>query len=279
MPNQEQPKIPKESAHETWRKLCNDVTEAMKVHTRPFVLPLSTESEREVRQVGTGSFLCWKGSTVLLTCEHVSSEGPLNLSSHGSDDVFAATQPFVDEKSLDAAFVPVGDAEWAACKHDAQAIPAERFAAKHMPSHSEELFFFHGFAGENSHYAFGTLESSASAYVTQQSADAMEDDRIFELLWEPQQTTFVESTPMEVRKAVRFANPGGFSGSLVWNTRYMEVTSFGQKWTPDCALVSGLLRRWDTNTKTLLVVRVEHLRNWLDAMVPSVIRSTDWAHN
>lgn len=268
MPHQEQTTTPNECSQEVWRKLCNDVAEAMKVHTRPFVSPLSTETVREVRQVGTGSFLCWKGSRVLLTCAHVSAKGPLNFSFHGSENVFAATQPFVDEKSLDAGFVAVSDAEWAACKHDAQAISAEHFAEKHMLSNSMELFFFHGFAGENSHYAFDTLESGASGYVTQQSADAMEDDRIFELLWDPQQTTYVESTPMEVLKAMRFTNPGGFSGSLVWNTRFLEVTSSGQQWTPDCALVSGLLLRWDTSTKTLLVARVEHLRNWLDVAVP-----------
>ncbi|MCR8959867.1 hypothetical protein M0765_019640 [Variovorax sp. S2] len=146
-------------------------------------------------------------------------------------------------------------------------IPTDRIAEKHQSARPEELFFFHGFAGENSRYAFGILESAASAYVTQQSADAVEDGRIFELLWEPQQTSWVESTSVEIRRAVRLDDAGGFSGSLVWNTRYLEAKAAGQLWTPDWAVVSGLLKRWDTGTKTLLVTRVEHVRSWLGAVM------------
>lgn len=131
-----------QAAREAWRKLCNQVTEAMKDHTRPFISPLSTETERDVRQVGTGSFLHWAGGTVLLTCEHVSAEGPINFSFHSSDNVLAITRPFVADKSLDAACVPVSDAAWASCSHQAQVIPAERVAAKHQSARPEELFFF-----------------------------------------------------------------------------------------------------------------------------------------
>ena len=246
---------------------CDYVTESMKAHTRAFVSPLSTENEREVRHVGTGSFLCLGARRMLLTCEHVATEGPINFSLHGSGNVFSATSPFCEEKLLDVAFVPVSDAVWAACEHEAKGIPAERVAGKHQPSCREEMFFFHGFAGENSHYGFGTMESTASAYVTQQSADALEEGRIFELFWEPQETTFVESASVEVRKTVRITDPGGFSGSIVWNTRYREVTLAGQCWTPQHAVISGLLKRWDTATKTLLVTRIEHLRDFLQAAV------------
>lgn len=54
------------------------------------------------------------------------------------------------------------------------------------------------------------------------------------------------------------------SGSLVWNTRYLETRESGRNWSPDDAVVTGLLRRWDEKTKTLLVYRVEHVRTWLD---------------
>ncbi|MCR8959866.1 hypothetical protein M0765_019635 [Variovorax sp. S2] len=99
MANQDFDDIAHQAAREAWQRQCNDVTEAMKVHTRPFVVPLSTEDEREVRHVGTGSFLRWNGSVVLLTCEHVAAQRPTNLSFHGSDDVFSVGQPFVDEKN------------------------------------------------------------------------------------------------------------------------------------------------------------------------------------
>jgi len=255
-----------EAVHEKWLSQCSQVTEEMKVYTRPYITPLSTEDPQGVRHVGTGSFLCWNGATTLLTCEHVVSEGPLNFSFFGSDNVFPISRAFIEEKSLDAAIVQVSDTLWKVCEHSAKIVPATQVAARHQPSRAEELFFFHGFAGENSYYGFETLISNASAYVTQQSADAIYDERIFELLWEPQKTILTEPTNELVRKLMKFADPGGFSGSLVWNTRYLEVTSSGGHWTPECAVVSGLLKRWDTQTKTLLVLRVEHLRHWIEAI-------------
>lgn len=256
-----------QAAQERWRKTCDAVTLAMKIYTKPFISPLSREREDSVRHVGTGSFINWAGRTLLLTCEHVDAEGPLNFSFHGSDNVFAITDRFKSDRDLDAAFVSVGDAQWNACLHQAMRIPSVCVAGQHKPTRDEELHFFHGFAGENSHYGFNVLDSAASAYLTQQSSVAIKDDQIFELLWDPQRTNFVESTSIEAQKSVSYTDPGGFSGSLVWNTRYLEVTSTGHSWTPECAVVTGLLKRWDTATKTLLVTRVEHLRRYLEAEV------------
>jgi hypothetical protein len=84
------------------------------------------------------------------------------------------------------------------------------------------------------------------------------------MFWEPEEIEFTTGTKEEVRRAVRAEDSGGFSGSIVWNTRYLECKSAGREWTPDQAVVTGLLRRWDTTTKSLLVWRVEHLRAWLD---------------
>ena len=54
------------------------------------------------------------------------------------------------------------------------------------------------------------------------------------------------------------------SGSLVWNTKFLEVTQTGETWDPERhAVVTGMLRRWDQDTSSLLVWRVEHLLNWL----------------
>jgi len=250
---------------EDWDRLCSEIADAMKSHTRAFLAPLSTETPAEVRHIGTASFLCWNGHRVLLTCEHVSSpNSPIHFSLNGSEVVFPAKLPFVENKPLDAAFQLVSDSDWTAVRHQAAAIPSDRFAAEHRPFHWGEVFFFHGFAGENSGYALGTLESRASAYATQLSPGAQESDRIFELIWDPNRTSYTASTSAATRKAVQFTDAGGFSGSLVWNTRYIEVTHAEEKWTPDCAEVCGLLMRWDMSTKTLLATRIEHVRAWLD---------------
>ena len=252
------------AARKQWDKSCSDVTDAMKVHTRPFIAPLSKETEDRVWLEGSGSYVCLDRHRVLLTCEHVSLTGPLDYRFNGSEVVYRVSQGIVESKSLDISFAPLSDQAWNATRHQADTIPYERFAYKHRLVNRGELVFFHGFSGENSGFALEALTSNASAYLSQQKEDVAPDDEIFEVFWEPQETAFTETTSQAVRKNVRYNNSGGFSGSLVWNTRFVEMTEMGKEWTPDDAVVTGLLRRWDTSTKTLLVLRVEHLRKWLE---------------
>ena len=79
----------------------------------------------------------------------------------------------------------------------------------------------------------------------------------------PEETWITSGTSDEVRCRVKYNNPAGFSGSLVWNTRFVELGCDFQKWCPNEAVVTGLLRRFDEDTNTLLVWRVEHLHGWL----------------
>lgn len=100
------------------------------------------------------------------------------------------------------------------------------------------------------------------AACTQEIA-ASGDEKIFEMFWEPLQSQFTSETTDQARAEMNKDDPGGFSGSLVWNTRYLEVTASGNQWTPHDSVITGILRRWDTATKTLLALRVEHLRPFL----------------
>lgn len=118
------------------------------------------------------------------------------------------------------------------------------------------------YAGENSTYD-GILNSNGTGYLSQEIEDTG-DAQIFEMFWEPDKTQYSCGTTDEARAAVKFEEPPGLSGSLVWNTRYLEVTNAGNVWTPEDAVVTGLLRRWKEKTKRLLVWRVEHLRQWLE---------------
>ena len=47
--------------------------------------------------------------------------------------------------------------------------------------------------------------------------------------------------------------------------RYLEVSRQNRAWSPEDAVVTVLLRRWDQETKNSTGVRVEHLRARLDA--------------
>ncbi|WP_156668673.1 hypothetical protein [Rhizobium aegyptiacum] len=248
-----------------WKTTCDQVADAMLVHTRPFVTPLGTEDDRNVRLVGTGTYVAHENRRFLLTCEHVAHVQPMHYRLYGNDDVFEHQGPWIMERHpVDAAFAPISAPAWAACSHQAQSVPYERFAQLHAPIERAEILFFRGFSGENARYAFGVHQTNGSGYATQEK-DNTGDAGIFELFWEPKKTRFTSRTTPEATAEMKFEDAGGFSGSLVWNTRYLEVTRQGGQWTPADAVVTGLLQRWDTATKTLLAWRVEHLRAWLEA--------------
>jgi hypothetical protein len=136
---------------------------------------------------------------------------------------------------------------------------------KHGLTDPAELLFFRGYTGENAHYGFNVLEANSQCYCSQERLVNPPDASIFEILWEPDKTEFTEGTSAESRANIKFENPEGFSGSLVWNTRYLERTMAGEAWQPEDAIVTGLLRRFDPETKTLLALRAEHPRDWINA--------------
>jgi hypothetical protein len=249
-----------------WHQIKQEVAEAMLAHTRPFVTPLGTETPETVRLVGTGSYAGIEDQRFLLTCDHVAREQPMHYRFNGSENVFEHPGPWtMDRHPIDAAFAPIGPAHWSATSHQAAAIPFTRFASKHESVEQAELLFFRGYAGENARYAFGVHQTSGTGYCTQEKIGTG-DGNIFELFWEPDKTEFTSGTSDEARAEMKFEDARGFSGSLVWNTRYLEISrAGGRTWTPDDAVVTGLLRRWDQNTKTLLVWRGEHLYAWLQA--------------
>jgi len=250
-----------------WAKICDEVAEAMKAHTRPFVTPLTSSTDDEVRLEGTGSYVLYEGQRILLTCQHVRERGGVDYRFFGSDDVFKHPGPWVEDKrpSVDAALAVMGDRLWnATTAHEAIPVPYGRFAPRHHLAQKEELLFIRGFAGENARYGFGVHEANGTGYCLQEKRVDPPDPDIFEVFWEPQETSFTSGTDEQARNVMKFQDAGGFSGSLVWNTRYLECGRAGRDWTPECAVVTGLLRRWDTATKTLLVWRVEHLLAWLE---------------
>ena len=250
-----------------WNAAKHRVTDEMRSFTRPFVSPLTVETSETVRLEGTGSYVQWAKERLLLTCEHVAREQPIHYRFNGSDAVYEHPGPWTMERHpFDVAFARITDGQWTATEHQAESVLSARFAELHRISQQAELLFFRGYAGENAAYGFGIHQADGTGYCSQEVADAG-DDQIFELFWDPQQGHITTGTTAEAASAMLFDNPGGFSGSLVWNTRYVEITAAGKAWSPGDAVVTGLLRRWDDKTKTLLVWRVEHLSAWLRAHV------------
>lgn len=140
-------------------------------------------------------------------------------------------------------------------------MPRSLFATKHAPV-EKELLFFRGLAGENARLAFGVFDRALTGYCSQEVPNGG-DGQIFEILWSPPNTTITAGTDTRVRSTIRYNDAQGYSGSLVWNTRFVEMGCDSNKWSPEVAQVTGLLRRWDTTTASLLAWRVEHLLAWL----------------
>ncbi len=259
-----------EITQEEWDDIYGKVADEMIKHTKPFVTPLRTKTMQSVpRLAGTGSYVSDKTQQILLTCEHVAKEKPMHYSFHGTDNVYKYNGHWTMEKCpVDAAFAIMSDKAWTTCCHQAQLIPFNRFAQKHNPTH-RELLFFYGFAGENSSYGFNVHKVAGTGYVTQEKENSG-NAHSFELLWKPEKISLSKNATQEAVKNMRFENPGDFSGSLVWNTRYFEQTNCGHSWKPEDAVVTGLLQRWD---QTLLAWRVENLRSWLLNEIGSLVKN------
>jgi hypothetical protein len=226
-----------------WNSICDKVADDMRTHTRPFVTPLGTATEMHVRLVGTGSYVSREARRILLTCQHVAVIQPMHYRFHDSGNVFEHRGPWTMEKyPVDTAFAPINDPAWAACPHNAQPIACQRFDLRHAPADRAELLFFRGFAGENANYAFGIHQTNGTGYVTQEKENSG-DDQNFELFWEPENTERTSQTSPDAAGEMKFEEAGGFSGSLVWNTRYFQMTRRGALWTPADAVVTGLIRR------------------------------------
>jgi len=246
-----------------WKKTISGVTDAMLQYSRQFNTFLFKETEKEAKLSGCGSFVNIDNQHILLTCEHVVTEKPLSYTFYGAKEVYRHDGDWKEEKHpVDIAYTKISNQAWSATEHEASAIPSNRFADKHAPYCKEELIFFHGFSGENAKYVFGEYHANGTGYCTQEKQNTG-DNKVFELFWNPLETKFTPASSDLVRNNVRIDDPSGFSGSLVWNTRYMEMVSQGKDWSPECAVVTGLLRRWDTKTKSLLCLRIEHVSEYL----------------
>jgi hypothetical protein len=208
-----------------WKKICNNVTDAMVNHTRPFVTPLSTSDNENVRLVGSGSYVKVGNHRILLTCEHVARVTPMEYRFNGSDSVFRHSRSITMEKfPIDAAFATISDVAWNKEQHKGMEIPYEKFSLNHRVADRSELLFFRGYAGENARYGFDIHETNGSGYCSQEKVVCEPDQRMFEIFWEHEKIEFTESTPQENRANIKHEDPHGFSGSLVWNTRYKLLT-------------------------------------------------------
>jgi hypothetical protein len=108
------------------------------------------------------------------------------------------------------------------------------------------------------HFHFENLLSGSTSYGTQEmeAIPAGLNERFFLALHHsPEKAEMIGG-------AGHLPLPPGFSGSAVWNTRYVECLGAGVEWTPAEARVTGIVCRWRTGDTGIVVLRIEHLRSW-----------------
>lgn len=245
---------------EEWKNKCSHVTNEMLEHVKPFSTPISKVIEDDYgMHLGSSSFLTDGGFIYLITNEHVARKMkslPLAHQFYGSDSVTMVLNPFAEKKKpIDVAISKISDDAWAACEHSAQAIPLERFSSKHQPVDGELLFLI-GYSQERSKFHFGTLFSPGTPYCTQIAdfpTDAGDINTHFAIHYRPALAESVDGSTSGLPK------PPGLSGSLVWNTRFVEISEKGEQWSPENACVTGIVWFWPEPSLCLLATKVEYM--------------------
>lgn len=249
-----------------WNAHVAQVTTAMQEYTKKFVTPISLAIEYDYGELlGTGNYVDLRGQKHLLTNEHVAKGVLLHSLAHqflNSDTVFRASNPFqVFTQPLDVAVSVIDENIWRHVQHNSAALPEEKWAIVHTPVKGE-ILFFKGFSGERARFHFGHLFTQATSYGVQEVPLPAEDRRLnsrfhFALDYRPALATPINGDTRGLPL------PTGFSGSLVWNTRFVELREKGNAWTPDCAEVTGLVWGWPPSRACIVATRAEYLRSFL----------------
>jgi hypothetical protein len=159
------------------------------------------------------------------------------------------------EYPADVALTKIKDEAWNACQHHARPIPINHFSEKHNPVEGE-LMFMIGYSDERSDFHFGTLFLPGTPYLTQSVDFPKEFGDIkfhFSIYYKPDLAVSVDSSARGLPK------PPGMSGSLVWNTRFLETIQKGETWSPKKSCVTGIVWGWPSSDASLLATRVEHM--------------------
>jgi hypothetical protein len=245
---------------DAWFDLQKNICEAMTEHVKPMILSLSKIISHDYGEAwGTGTFLELFGKPYVLTNDHVAEQmtkGGLAFTPNENEHCHRLVHPFVGMgPPVDAAISRVDDISWDG--KERSAVPVRRIALSHRTA-EHEFQFMMGFPGRGYWSQSGmTLVSRGVPYLTQEVPlpEGLDNPEFyFALPYNPEMTKSVDGKP------ARMPLPGGFSGSLVWNTRAVEVGI--SNWNPGMAVATGLIWGWGQNEDAdkILAVKIEVVR-------------------
>lgn len=222
---------------------------------------------------GTGSFIALNGITYLVTCEHVARHGQgsyLGYSQFGSN--FAVSMPTSFRGApfpIDMDAAPISTANWQKVPHSAKCLGPSALAKQHLPVPGE-LFYIYGFPSDNATAFTGEHHHQGVGIFTREAPyDARVEDEpppipingfhIF-FSYGPELASQVSGSSATLPKGP------GFSGSLVWNTRYVERCMRGETWTPHDLRVTALLWGHSMKAGLLVATPIDHLHRYFDTL-------------
>lgn len=243
-----------------WPQIVADVATRMSRHVEKYTAPISKIiSQDEGEHCGSGSYWDFSGRKYLITNEHVArvrKTHSLATKIFGDDNYFRLKSPFAaDEMPIDVAIARVEDCEWNRFPHRASAILPNQLAPAHQLAEGE-LLFTAGYSGERFRFTFGHLFTAGTPYLAREYPlpdDGSCDRRLhFALEYNPAKAISLDGSTRSLPL------PPGLSGSLVWNTKVVEARMRGQAWSPDIAMVTGMVWGW-TSGACLLATKAEHM--------------------
>lgn len=257
-----------------WDRHCARVAWEMIENVGRFSTPISLSlyADQVGKHLGTGSYHDVLGVRLLLTCEHVLRHRGANNLAHR----LLGHDPYVvlngvssgTEGTIDAAIALISADKWGDIRHASQAVPLSRWDIAHRPVASE-LFFVHGYALENSQFIYDDVRTDGAAYVCLQAslpAHRDIDDRFHFAL------EYRRDAAKPAFGDRGLPDPHAMSGSLVWNTRFVEAGLAGRKWLPSDAVVTGLLWSWPEG-RCIVATRIEYVRAFVLSALDSWSRA------
>lgn len=245
---------------EEWHDKCDEITNLMVQYVRPYVSPLFITSSSPRKLIGSGSFIVYEENNAVLTCEHVSGSKKLDFFLRGNTAAHELGKIITScSKDLDLELIGMKPDNWCGVEHSSKSLTHSLFAEEHSPKSKEEVMFIQGFSDENSGSGYGDEIPISTGLATQVQASTTSNIKNFEIPWSPNKETYPSGTESSLRERHVHKIPSGMSGTLVWNTRYLEVSRQGIKWKPEHARITGIVHRWDKDTKSLICLKVEKI--------------------
>ena len=246
-----------------WPAQCEDVLRRMYDAVSRFTVPISISlSDTHGKHLGTGSFVDLGRIITLASCEHVMGKRKNNNLAHrvvGIDRYIAVTgSGACIVEPVDVGVVAISPVLWDEYARKSEAIPENRMAVLHDAA-PNELFFVFGFAEENSHFFFDTLEVNGTAYLCRETPLPSHSRLARQIHFALE---YNQDLATKAFGEHGLPKPPGMSGSLVWNTRFVECSNEGKEWTPGYADVAGMVWFWSEDD-VIAATRVEYVRSFL----------------